>query len=206
MKHVVLAIAGALLAGVTAAGASPATAAATHCTGHIGPGVTIAGDVTAGPGCDLDVVTVTGDVIVEKGGSLSTFFSQIDGDVESRRATSVNIGLFTSIDGSVEIRGSSESAGVFRTVIGGDLVFAKNVGSVQAIDTLVEGSMEVSKNVVTFGNFSGDTIGGDAEVVKNRGDIEFGNSAITGTLDCHGNNPPVTAYLNTVGSAQGECA
>src|SRR5262245_58585680 len=83
--------------------------AATSCTGEL-QGVTITGNLRAGPGCFLNGdVIVNGNVVVARGGSLETFDSTINGNLTSHGGTSVELG-YTIVQGNVEIVGSTESA------------------------------------------------------------------------------------------------
>jgi hypothetical protein len=205
MKKLAAGIAGVVFAAAFTVAGGAATVEAT-CTDVIGPDVTIEGDVIAGPGCVLQHASVTGDVIVKKGGSLGTFDTEIGGNVLSQGGTVVQIGFFTTVGGDVEIRGSTKASGVFRSSVGGDLLLAKNTGSLGAEGTSVGGNMRVWRNEIKSGLFVFDTVSGDLEIGRNDGSISLEESTVDGTLACFDNEPAVSADSNTVGSAEGECA
>jgi hypothetical protein len=108
------------MVGLLAFATAGAAAADTSCTGALGA-VTINGDVSAGPGCDLSNTTVNGNVTVNPGGSLTIApgsTTTITGNVTSTDATSVLIqlkqqdateytGHDVSIGGNVDISGTT---------------------------------------------------------------------------------------------------
>ena len=192
--------------------ASDAPAAPTRCTGEI-QGVTITGNLLAGPGCYLNGgVIVNGNVVVRKGGSLDTFDSAINGDVISHGATSVYIDRYTTVHGNVEIVGSTEAAGVFHSNIVGNVLVKKTSGYFWVSENGIAGDLKVSKNtgdgsLSPDGDFFFNQIGGNFHISNNHGVIELQRNGITGILDCHNNHPRVTVGDgNTAGTAKGECA
>lgn len=193
-------------------GASDAPAARTACTGEI-QGVTITGNLVAGPGCYLNGgVIVNGNVVVREGGSLDTFDSTINGNVKSHGGTSVAIDFYTTVHGNVEIVGSTEDAGVYRSTIVGNVLLKGTSGYFAANESNISGNLKVSKNTgdgsfYVDGSFRIDTVGGNVDISNNRGVILLTSNTITRTLNCHDNHPPVTpADGNTAGTAKGECA
>jgi hypothetical protein len=90
--------------------AAPSWAASIRCTGPLGA-VEIKGDISAGAGCDLSGTTVRGNVTVDPGGSLSTKVGSttvITGNVESSKATLIELQGNTSVGGGLQLTGTTE--------------------------------------------------------------------------------------------------
>jgi hypothetical protein len=232
MRRTFLAAAVAFMCAALGVGASDAPAASTSCTGTITGeaiigGVTITGNLSAGPGCNLQYVTVTGNVVVEKGGSLNAFQLEIGGNLKSNGATSVgfqsvrvngnanivgatSVGFeYVTVNGNLRIAGSTESTAFSRGGVGGNFLLQNNSGTFDIARLGVDGNMKITNNSGSFGySINNLTVGGNLDIRKNRADgLALGQVEVTDILNCHHNQPPVNIlYETTARIAKGECA
>ncbi len=206
-----------------------ARAADTSCISTIGG--TINGNlvVPAGANCTLNNVTVTGNVEVGKGASLSVEpvlgqMVTIGGTVQAARCNAVilnsrgviSVGGNVQIEnctGGIGIRGSGGGGSGGPVTISGNFQCTGNSGNCSAIGGSVRGNVLVDDNtsvgkqgaVVAFND-----IGGNVRVDNNVGDLntDVSGNTIGGNLACAGNTPGVkTDPANTVGgNKQGQCA
>jgi hypothetical protein len=180
----------------------------TSCYGQIFA-VTVPHDLTIEGSCDLQHATISGDVAVGRGGTFSSFDSQITGDVTARNAAWVGIGFYDHIFGSLRVTGSSDLTGLWRTTVDGDVTLSGNSGAFGIEGANVAGDLTVSKNSLPADPIIIYTsVHGDADIRNNHGaSLSLIADGITGTLNCKNNNPPVTLDPTTsVGEGTGECA
>lgn len=172
-----------LIAASKKAGASVTlTGTSMSCTGPMGA-VTVDGNLSAGPGCDLSNTIVNGNVVVLPGGSLTIAqgaTSTIRGNVVSSNATTVEIaagsiagdvlidgtsGLasvaFGSVGGDVEIKNGAAYLAVFEEIVGGNVLVHDNrdsppgsVGAVNVSRNFVRGDVDEYNNTLTGFNFN----------------------------------------------------
>jgi hypothetical protein len=139
-----------LLGGVAATicavafGVPSASGGTVNCTGVISGG-TINGSVSAGPGCDLEGVHVTGNVSVKSNGSLTTNGSTIDGNVEIAHTSGTNSICTTSIGGLLNVAYNSGTTsigvGCGGNTIGGSVNIHNNTGQVTISNTAIGGNL-----------------------------------------------------------------
>jgi hypothetical protein len=216
------------------AGAMPAARAAdTTCTGLIPSGATINGNlvVPAGNTCTLANVTVTGNVQVGKGASLTveplTGQTTIGGNVQADQCQSVGMfatGTAISVGGNVQIRNCTGQRGSGYSVLGGSLTISgnfacdHNFGGCVATGGLVRGNVQVDHNSNVGGpgaNVVTNAVGGNVQVNNNSGGSAsiVGGNTIGGNLQCARNTTPTPPSVidggnpNIVnGIKQGQCA
>jgi hypothetical protein len=190
--------------GILVFGVAGASAANTLCAGPMGA-VTIDGNVSAGPGCDLTNTTVNGNVTVLPGGSLfvAPFSSstRIKGNVLSKGARSVEI-LSGSVGGHVQIDGTTAAAHgdsvLFGVTVGGN-VEIRNGAAFLAVQASTVGG-----NILVDGNSGSDSTGLFGDVVVGggntvRGNIDVHDNSASGSLfndiEVGGNGPAVAGSI-----------
>jgi hypothetical protein len=151
--------------------------------------VNIKGDVNAGPGCFLLGVTVTGNLTVEPGGRLFTQGIEpvggvvarptvIKGNVESSKATVIELGPATSVGGSVHLTGTTEANRMAFGKINGNVEIEGGIAHA-TVGGVVGGNVQIRNNSgAIFGEVSGVTIR-EATV---GGKVELANNSLTGSL------------------------
>ena len=154
--------------------------------------------VPAGASCSLANVTVTGNVQVGKGASLTVVpitgqTVTIGGNVQAAQCNFVLlIAGAISVGGNVQIQNCTGGSGYNDSLvtIGGNFACANNSGGCVASGGSVRGNVQVDNNS-----------GSSATVVS--------NNTIGGNLQCAGNSPGVTdngSKNNVTGTKQGQCA
>jgi hypothetical protein len=151
-------------------GTASASGASSNCTGTVGA-VTLNGNVTAGPGCDLEGTTVTGNVSVKAGGSLTTNGASIGGNLEIQNNGAANSICNTSIGGNLLIHNNSGTTSVgypsppcYGNSVSGNTDIHNNSGQVTIAHTDVGGNLDCHENspAASTGN-GGNTVGGKAK-------------------------------------------
>ncbi len=116
-----------------------------NCSGVYGA-VTISGNVSAGPGCDLEGTHVTGNVAVSSNGSLIANGATIDGNVEIQNDSSSNSICGTRIGGNLSIHNNSGTTsvgvGCADNTVGGNVDVHNNSGQVTVSHTHVGGNLD----------------------------------------------------------------
>jgi hypothetical protein len=204
-----------------------AFAAATECTGVI-TATTIPGDVVVPSGafCDLDGVIVQGDVIVQRGGSLSVDATSTD--------TLIRGNIRGNGCGYIQLKNTASPA--IRMVVGGDVTIARCtdtafsgcVGvstSTPPASVLIGGSFKcsdisdtcvalyctVAGDVDCSGNAGGcelaaSAVGGNAIINDNGALSTIANNVIAGALKCNGNAAANGAGNKVAGTKSGQCS
>jgi hypothetical protein len=216
------------------AGAVPAAHAAdTTCTTTISSGTTINGNLTvpAGATCRLANVTVTGNVQVGKGASLTVAPATgqtvtIGGNVQADKCQLVELVSTPpfgfgpiSVGGNVQIRNCTGASGYNGTTvtISGNFACDHNSGGCLAAFGSVRGNLQFNNDSNGGGPgaaVSFNVVGGNVQVDNNSGNSAsiVEDNRIGGNLQCAGNtpNPPgVTdegAPNLVAGHKQGQCA
>lgn len=190
-------------------GASAASADAVSCTGALGA-VTINGDVSAGPGCDLSNTTVNGNVTVNPGGSLTIApgsTTTITGNLESTDATSVLIqlqaqtattytGEKVTIGGNVDItRTTGTTAGIepgnLHVVsvwviarVGGNVTVDGTAYAEQSVHGTIKGNVEIQDGT-GYAFVSNAIVGGNVQLEGNTGHNAPGTLGVIGVFNDH---------------------
>jgi hypothetical protein len=173
---------------VAACGALPATAAAAErtCTGPIGA-ETVDDDVIVPQGatCALDGTTVEGNVKIERSATLLARMARIDGNVQGENAARVVVES-SQVGGSVQV---------------------KQGGGAEVRDTRVTGDIQLDANDGSLQHVARNTVGGNVQVMSNRGGVDIRGNTIDGNLQCKENVPPPTGGDNVVrGGEEDQCA
>jgi hypothetical protein len=227
MKHFATTM---LTFGIMLAALPTARAADTTCPPSPPPGSTINGNliVPANASCELDDGTVTGNVVVGTGASLSGFpvtgqTVRIVGNITADHCNFAGFQTFgdgtLSVGGNVNIQNCTSTgtpSGYFGLVqgqfvsvtIGGNFLCANS-------EVCIAGGGVVQGNLTMDNNTAGsevvlNQISGNANVSGNSGSAPLvGDNTIGGNLRCFNNSPPPTNFgsPNTVsGKIQGQCA
>ena len=197
-SHLLLAL-GILVSATTQSLAGGSTA----CSGQIGggPAVTaIDGDLAVpdGMSCTLSFVTVTGDIRVGRGATLT-----ISATTEP-----------SSIGGSIEARGCNAVVLQGNVTVAGDLDISSCSGTgwsgFQGPDTVINGSFQCRSNAGPCLAWLG-TIGENLHIQSNRSPAASDVSLVSvgGSLQCMGNTPAPTRTHGpswVEGNAEGQCA
>ena len=183
MGRLLLAIAGVLAAAGLVLAPSVPAGGKTNCTTSQG-GVTISGDLTAGPGCVLNGTTVTGNVKVDKNGTLSTDGATIGGNVEISNTSGTNSICHTSIGGNLQVHNNTGSnsiggCGNPPNSVGGNVEVHNNSGQATVADAAVGHDLSIHNNSTMPG-------------------IDVMNASVGHDLDCHNDTPAASAGSGTV--------
>jgi hypothetical protein len=212
-----------------------ASARAYICTGTLSGGTYTDILVPAGDTCTLQGVTVTGNIVVQSGGSLyflegpnSSDVSSVSGNLITVGASAVCLysGYTGAIGGNVIAIGSGSSGVALCEVLYPFEVLCptKVSGNVAILDTAnvikrtlwdfcagsppitVGGNFEFANNAVST-TIKSDTIRGNLLFNDNTAGGTISHNTIGGNLECSGNTPPPSGSGNIVSGAMlGQCA
>jgi len=169
-------------------GAVALSAGTTTCNGtYYGSGTAV--NVPAGATCTLDWGTsVSGNVQVQKGGTLNDEGATIGGSVQANNASSIQVEGGGSIGGNLQVQGLTG-------------------GPDSLCNTTVNGNVEVHNNSwvspINIGGCvdePGLTVGGNLQVNNNSVPLTVGRDKVTGSLQVHNNASKVTVTENTAGA------
>ena len=217
-------IAGVAVAAALLVSSQVAFAASIQCTGFmIG---TLDGDIVVPEGatCVLDIVSVSGNVTVQSGGSLqidaTSLNSTIRGNIKGHGCYAISIGSASPfgrivIGGDVTIsdcigpvagscRGDSSVGGPAAILIGGNLKCTDNAGGCTVRACTVAGDFQCSGNSFAC-SATFNTVGGNATLNDNGG-IDAIVNAIGGNLKCNGNGSVVGIANIVAGTKSGQCS
>jgi hypothetical protein len=173
---------GALSVGVVALGAQIASAGDIPCVGTALAGA-VNGHVVAGLGCELAGAKVSGNVVVEPGGSLRVYGgTEIKGDLKSRKARNLQIFDGTIIGGDLRA-GNTFDDGPDETLIRGvkiygDLILRRGRAFVFIYNSVIGGD-------VLIHDLQGRQPTNDGRI----GIIAMFNNTMYGHVHVHGNDP-----------------
>lgn len=147
-----------------AIGAPAAAGGNVNCTTTI-TGGTINGNVTAGPGCDLEGTHVKGNVAVQGNGSLTANGATIDGNLQIQNDSGANTICGTTVGGNLQVHNNSGTTsigvGCPSNSVGGNLEVHNNTGQVTVSNTAVGGNLDChSDSPAASTGTGGDTVGG----------------------------------------------
>jgi hypothetical protein len=172
---------------VVVALAFPAAASAERtCTGPIGA-ESIDDDVRVPQNatCALNGTSVDGNVLASRGATLLVRTARIEGNVQGENATRVTV-QSSQVGGSVQI---------------------EQGGGADVRDTRVTGDIQLDANDGPLQHVTGNTVGGNVQVMTNRGGVDIRGNRIDANLQCKSNSPPPTGGDNVVqGSEEDQCA
>jgi hypothetical protein len=164
--------------------AGPAAADERVCRGSIGAETVDDLRVPDGASCQLTGTRVEGNIVVGTGSTLTARSVRVDGNVQAEGHRSVDV-RDSRVGGSVQVK-QGASATVYRTAITGDLQYDAN-----------------DRRLVAHSN----PVGGNIQIVGNRGGVDVSANRVDGNLQCKENSPPPTGGANVVrGSAEDQCA
>jgi hypothetical protein len=140
--------------------------------------------VPVGAICTLENVTITGNVLIEERGILTTRGVNIGGSIQGDLHRRVTISANSQITGDVQL---------------------KQGGNVRVVSSRVGGTLEVESNVGTH-FLSRNTVSGDMKVNSNTGvstTVQF--NRINGNLQCQDNFPTPVGSGNTASLKEEQC-
>jgi hypothetical protein len=142
-------------------------------------------EVPQGVTCTLQGTRVTGNLFVQRGGTLLATNVQVGGNLQAEGAKRVDVKGASTFEGSVQIK-QGGSALVHGARINADLQFDSMTGTLSA-----------HKNV----------IGGSLQAFQNRGGLTVVGNEIDGNLQCKENAPAPSGNGNVVqGNKEDQCA
>ena len=179
-KRLFLAAATLLAVGVFVVSAASA-GGSTRCEGAEGP-VTITGDVTAGPGCNLWGTTVEGNVTVEPGGSPTTregTTTVITDNVQSSKATFIELEGKTSIGGNLQLTGTTQHIEIFFGTVKGNIEIQNGIAYLSVKKETIDGNVQLQNNT----GRSPVTGEGDVDIADSTvgGNVQLSNNSLTGS-------------------------
>jgi hypothetical protein len=135
--------------------------------------------------CTLTGTTVQGTIKVENNATLWARNVRVIGNVQAENARLVNVLESSRVGGSVQI---------------------KQGGGATVSDSFVNADIQYESNSATLKALRND-VGGNVQVIQNRGGVEIRSNVIDGNLQCKENSPAPTGGANVVrGSAEDQCA
>ncbi len=142
-------------------------------------------EVPQGVTCTLQGTRVTGNVFVQRGGTLLATHVQVGGNLQAEGAKRVDVKGASSFEGSVQIK-QGGSALVQGARINADLQFDSMAGALSARNNV---------------------IGGSLQAFQNRGGLAVVGNRIDGNLQCKENVPAPSGNGNVVqGNKEDQCA
>jgi hypothetical protein len=167
---------------VTGADAQPAELAAATC--QVGAITVENFEVPQGVTCRLTGTNVTGNLFVQRAGTLIADGIAIGGSLQAEGAASVTLADAT-VNGSVQIK-QGQRATLLRTFINADLQLDAMTGALAA---------------------RSNTIGGNLQAMQNTGGLVIFDNRIDGNLQCKESSPAPTGGSNVVGGTkEDQCA
>jgi hypothetical protein len=171
----------------------PIISTGTELTGTVGP-ITIADDVVIPQNT---TTMLNGSSLVDL---RQTF---VDGDVQGEGTRSVIVGAFPQVMGNVQITEAAASAGVYAlqldaAVVDGDVQVEKSAGRLRAKESRNGGNLQFVENDTGPYWITDNTINGDLQFFKNRGECTITGNEVGGNLQSKENNPLPTITGNLV--------
>jgi hypothetical protein len=213
MRHFVTAM---LACGIMLAALPPAHADTT-CPPSPPLGSTVNGNLIVPPNqrCDLNGVTVTGNVRVQTNATLSLDLpvgSTINGNVSVGTGAIFFVISPSTINGNVVADQcrivQMEVTGVTGAMVGGNVQIQNCMGDVVSGEMI---GFEIGGNFACNGNSAGciavgDNIKGNAQINDNSGSSAVNNNRIAGNLQCEDNTTIIGGGNAVGGQRQGQCA
>lgn len=163
--------------------APPALAEERTCSGAIGEGTLDNVRVPEGAICVLTGTAVKGTVKVERSATLSARDVRVVGNVQAENARDVLV-VASTVGGSVQVKQGGGGT-VRRSIVTADIQYETNTLPLTAAENRV---------------------GGNIQVVGNRGGAAITSNTVDGNLQCKENSPAPTGGGNRVhGSAEDQC-
>lgn len=163
--------------------AAPALAEERTCSGAIGAQTLDNVRVPQGATCTLTGTDVKGTVTVERSATLSARDARVIGNVQAENAANVVV-LASTVGGSVQVK-QGGGATVRRSSVNADIQYDANVRPLTAAENRV---------------------GGNVQVVGNRGGAAITSNTVDGNLQCKENSPaPIGGGNRVNGSAEDQC-
>jgi hypothetical protein len=179
--------------------------------------------------CELNGVTVRGDVRLRQGAGFTPYDSQIEGSITGAQFELLQL-LNTHVAGGIRLHGGvtveigtatvagdirlsdTRDARVVQSEVLGSLVIRGAGDQVQFCGTTVRGDARFAGNsgwVMVGGDLAScaaNDVRGDLRVQHNQQQITVTNNAVGQNLVCTANEPAPTVYANQVGGrARGQC-
>jgi hypothetical protein len=177
------------VAGVTAAvlalGPTTAMAEERTCRGALGAVTVDNLRVPDGATCTLHGTRVQGTAKVETAATLDARDIRVVGNVQAENATRVIL-RSSRVGGSVQV---------------------KQGGGAEVYDTHVNADIQLDANDGALQRLVRNAVGGNIQLMSNRGGVEVSRNVIDGNLQCKSNSPAPTGGGNVVkGSAEDQCS
>lgn len=135
--------------------------------------------------CSLISGRVSGEVVVEPGGTFQAVGVEILDDIQAEQAASVSLTGSSYVDGNIQYS-SGGTLRVSETTVEGNLELEDNSGAIQINDNIVNGNIQVESNT---------------------GSVTITNNQVDGNLECEENDPPPSGGGNAVaGGFEDQCA
>jgi hypothetical protein len=177
--------AGCCLAAALLAAPAGALAEETVCRGSLGAVTVDNLRVPDGATCSLDGTTVKGTAKVETAATLRAANVRVIGNVQGENAARVRV-TASRVGGSVQV---------------------EQGGGAEVSDTHVDADIQLDANDGATQRLLRNRVGGNVQVVANRGGVEITRNVIDGNLQCKENVPAPTGAGNVVhGSAEDQCS
>ncbi|NTU81574.1 MAG: hypothetical protein HGA45_19695 [Chloroflexales bacterium] len=152
--------------------------------------------------CELNNVTVLGDVRMRDGAGFTPYDSRIAGSITGAQFELLHL-LNSTVEGDIRLRGGVR-AELARATVTGD-VWLNDLYEAVLLESRVRGAL-MARGTNGQVQLCGSTVEGDASVVGNSGWIMVGGdlatcatNAVHGTLRVHHNQQAITVANNTVG-------
>ncbi len=140
--------------------------------------------VPANATCNLHQTQVRGNIVVERGATLSARTIRVVGNVQAEGAARVDLSALSDVGGSVQVEQGGSSI-VRDTRVRGDIQFEENRREVRS---------------------ESNAVGGNIQVMKNRGGAHISGNRVDGNLQCKENTPAPRGFDNTVrGNMEDQC-
>jgi len=212
--------------------APPALADDARCVGFLPPGTYDNVVVPRDTDCNLSGSTVRGNVMVLRGASLFSSGNQIGGNLQGDRPRFVG-SLGDTIGGNFSVTGATGMPGfsfppfslnVFvcgARLPDGNISVKKSVNGTVAVgsqlgacpgNTVAKGNIQVQDNFIPAPPealaVSGNTVGGNIQVFKNRGPGQkmVAANTVRQNLQCKENDEPFVGAPNVARNAEGQCS
>lgn len=223
-KRILSALAAGSLAVTSLIALAPdASAADRTCRGTIS-NVTIRGNVNVPTGatCTLTNVIVMGDVKLARGSSLTATDGRVTGNIQGESAPKTIRVTRTIVNGNVQTKNATGQVYLNAARVKGDVQAERNLVEQRLYQARVGGDVQTKymasriDNSIIGGNiqheegknsrFARNTVSGDVQVFKNRGEQRISFNKIRGNLQCKENSPRPVGGQNTVsGSKEDQC-
>ncbi|MGG5751809.1 hypothetical protein ACQ3I4_04185 [Zafaria sp. Z1313] len=177
--------------------------------------------VPAGATCKLTRVIVRGDVKLGRGSTLGSYYGTVHGNIQGTTAPKNILVSRTHVKGDVQAKQAS-SVHVLYARVWGNVQTERTVGTLKVFKSWVDGDIQTKYQAVhtdgttVNGNIQHEegrtgwivrnSVRGDIQVFKNRGQQRVSFNIVRGNLQCKENSPrPVGGKNKVSGSKEDQC-